>query len=102
MQRMALRGRKLSKCSEKTSQGYKLDKIFVNLRARASSRLSSIENLPHRNGLHAAARTGFALHQSQAAETGVTIAGDDDVVVNRDAQRLGCGNDLAGHLDIGA
>ena len=43
-----------------------------------------------------------ALDQAQAAEAGVALLADDDVVVDQDPERLGRGHDLPGHLDIGA
>ena len=39
--------------------------------------------------------------QPQSLQAGMPVAPDDDVVVNRDAERL-CGlDDLAGHPDVG-
>jgi len=40
--------------------------------------------------------------QPQALEARVTLAADDDVIVNRDAERRGGLGDLLGHLDVGA
>ena len=40
-------------------------------------------------------------HQPQALQAGVAVLADDDVVVNRNAERIGDADDRLGHLDVG-
>ena len=44
--------------------------------------------------------TGFGLQQPEAAEARMALAADDEVIVDCDAERLGGGADLLGHLDV--
>lgn len=45
---------------------------------------------------------GLGLKELQALEACMTVASDDDVVMQDDAQRTGDLGDLLGHLDVGA
>ena len=45
-------------------------------------------------------RLGLLCEQSQAPEARVTFTANHQVIVDGDAQRLGRGLDLAGHLDV--
>src|SRR5690349_17812018 len=44
--------------------------------------------------------TGFGLQQPEAAEARMALAADDEVIVDCDAERLGGGANLLGHLDV--
>ena len=63
--------------------------------------LRAIPSVPGNRGSTAPPQQPAGLDQPAAAEAGVAVLADDDMVVQLDLDRLQRRHDLAGHLDVG-